>query len=376
MKKDIELLIIGAGPAGLSAAIEAAKRGAEVLVVDENARPGGQLFKQIHKFFGSRRHHAGVRGVDIGNELLAEVEDLGVEVSLNTVAYGFYPNDEGVALIVDGEKGEIVHPQKIIMATGASENPLAFPGWILPGVVGAGAIQTMINVNRVSVGKHILMIGSGNVGLIVTYQLLQSGADVVGIVEAAPTIGGYAVHSGKVCRAGVPILTSHTVLEAIPNKDKSGVVGAIIAEVNVQFKPIAGTEQFVECDTIGIAVGLSPDIALGSMARVDFTNGGRLGGRVPMHDHDMMTTKDGIYVAGDASGVAEASSAIEEGKLAGVAAAEALGRVDPAQAAADKASIWESLNQLRTGPFGDGRAESKETIMNAMDQWKVENHVR
>ncbi|WP_329887362.1 FAD-dependent oxidoreductase [Pseudoramibacter sp. HA2172] len=234
----------------------------------------------------------------------------------------------------------------------------------------------MINVNRVSVGKRILMIGSGNVGLIVTYQLLQSGADVVGIVEAAPIIGGYAVHSGKVCRAGVPILTSHTVLEAIPNKDKSGVVGAIIAEVDAQFKPIAGTEQFVECDTIGIAVGLSPDIALGSMARVDFTNGGRLGGRVPMHDHDMMTTKDGIYVAGDASGVEESSSAIEEGKLAGVAAAEALGRVDPAQAAADKAGIWESLNQLRTGPFGDGRAESKETIMNAMDQWKVENHVR
>ncbi|WP_329887363.1 dihydrodipicolinate synthase family protein [Pseudoramibacter faecis] len=89
-------------------------------------------FKQIHKFFGLKRHHAGVRGVDIGNELLEEVKNLGVDVSLNTVAYGFYPNDEGVALIVDGKKGEIVHPQKIIMATGASENPLAFPGWTLP----------------------------------------------------------------------------------------------------------------------------------------------------------------------------------------------------------------------------------------------------
>ena len=89
MKKDIEILVIGAGPAGLSAAIEAAKCGAEVLVVDENNKPGGQLFKQIHKFFGSRRHKAGTRGVDIGTQLLEEVEKLGVTVMLNTVAYGF-----------------------------------------------------------------------------------------------------------------------------------------------------------------------------------------------------------------------------------------------------------------------------------------------
>lgn len=131
MKKDIEILVIGAGPAGLSAAIEAAKCGAEVLVVDENNKPGGQLFKQIHKFFGSRRHKAGTRGVDIGTQLLEEVEKLGVTVMLNTVAYGFYPNGEGVALAVNGEEGMIVHPKKVIMATGASENPLAFPGWEL-----------------------------------------------------------------------------------------------------------------------------------------------------------------------------------------------------------------------------------------------------
>ena len=98
MKDVFDILIIGAGPAGLSAAIEAAKYGAEVLVVDENSKPGGQLFKQIHKFFGSRRHKAGVRGIDIGTELLEEVEKLGVEVMLDTVAYGIYPNDEGVAL--------------------------------------------------------------------------------------------------------------------------------------------------------------------------------------------------------------------------------------------------------------------------------------
>ncbi len=374
MNKEVEILVVGAGPAGLSAAIEAARYGADVLVVDENSKPGGQLFKQIHKFFGSRRHHAGVRGVDIGNELLDEVEKLGVEVMLNTVAYGIYPNDEGVALAVDGETGMIVHPQKIIMATGASENPLAFPGWTLPGVVGAGAIQTMINVNRVPVGERVLMIGSGNVGLIVSYQLLQSGAEVAGIVEAAPQLGGYGVHSAKVRRAGVPIFTSHTVLEAVPNEDKSGIVGAVIAEVDDKFQPVKGTEQFIACDCIGIAVGLTPDIALPAMTHVEFINAGRLGSQVPMHDRDMMTTQDGIYVAGDASGVEEASSAIEEGKLAGIAAAQSLGKISEAEAAEAKAKVWESLSQLRTGPFVAGRAQAKEQIIRQMEDWKVKQH--
>lgn len=341
--------------------------------VDENNKPGGQLFKQIHKFFGSRRHKAGTRGVDIGTQLLEEVEKLGVTVMLNTVAYGFYPNGEGVALAVNGEEGMIVHPKKVIMATGASENPLAFPGWTLPGVVGAGAIQTMINVHRVSVGQRVLMIGSGNVGLIVTYQLLQAGIDVAGIVEAAPQLGGYGVHAGKVRRAGVPLYVGHTVLEAVPNEDMSGVKGAIVAEVDNKFQPIPGTEQFVECDVIGIAVGLTPDIGLPSMADVTFVNAGRLGAQVPMHDRNMETTKEGIYVAGDSSGVEEASSAIEEGKLAGIAAAEALGKLSKEEAAKAKENVWNSLDQLRTGPFGQGRHDAKEQIIEQMEEWKVKN---
>lgn len=371
MGKEVEILVIGAGPAGLSAAIEAAKYGADVLVVDENEKPGGQLFKQIHKFFGSRRHKAGVRGIDIGTELLEEVEKLGVEVMLNTVAYGIYPNDEGVALAVNSEEGLIVHPKKVIMATGASENPLAFPGWTLPGVVGAGAIQTMINVHRVPVGEKVLMIGSGNVGLIVTYQLLQAGIDVAGIVEAAPQVGGYGVHSAKVRRAGVPVYTGHTVLEAVPNEDMSGVKGAVIAKVDEKFQPIKGTEQYIACDTIGIAVGLTPDIALPAMADVIFVNGGRLGSQVPMHDRNMETTREGIYVAGDSAGVEEASSAIEEGKLAGIAAAEALGKIDAQTAQKEKEKVWGSLEQLRTGPFGAGRHDAKEKIIEQMEEWKV-----
>ncbi|MFQ7848669.1 MAG: FAD/NAD(P)-binding oxidoreductase [Sellimonas intestinalis] len=176
-----EVVIIGGGPAGLAAAIEAKRDGCDVLLVDENRRAGGQLFKQLHKFFGSRAHRAGVRGIDIGKQLLMETEELGIDFWLNSACIGIFP-DKRAAILRDG-KTEIVEAQKLLLCTGGAENPLRFPGWTLPGVMGAGAAQTMANVQRVLPGKRILMIGSGNVGVIVAYQLLQAGADVVGIVE-------------------------------------------------------------------------------------------------------------------------------------------------------------------------------------------------
>ena len=181
------------------------------------------------------------------------------------------------------------------------------------------------------------------------------------------------MHAGKVRRAGVPLYVGHTILEAVPNEDMSGVKGAIIAEVDSSFQPIPGTEQFIECDVIGIAVGLTPDIALPSMADVTMVNAGRLGAQVPMHDRNMETTKDGVYVAGDSAGVEEASSAIEEGKLAGIAAAESLGKIDAERAKMAKDNVWNSLNQLRTGPFGAGRYTAKEEIIQHMEEWKVKN---
>lgn len=193
-----DIVIVGAGSAGLSAAYQAASAGADVLVIDENNRPGGQLFKQIHKFFGSKEHQAGTRGYKIGEELLEKVENSGARVLLNSLVYGLLP-DKSMGLISDG-KNYAVKSKKIIIASGAKENYMAFPGSTLPGVMGAGAAQTMVNVNRVLPGEKVLMLGSGNVGLIVSYQLMQAGAEVVAIVEGAPKIGGYGVHAGKIRR--------------------------------------------------------------------------------------------------------------------------------------------------------------------------------
>ena len=362
-----DIAIVGAGSAGLSAAYQAATAGAKVLVIDENRLPGGQLFKQIHKFFGSRAHKAGTRGYMIGRELLEKVEESGAEVWLDALVYGMQ-KDRSLGVIRNG-KHIIVEAKAVIVATGAKENYMAFPGSTLPGVMGAGAAQTMINVNRVLPGERILMVGSGNVGLIVSYQLMQAGADVLALVEGAPKIGGYGVHAGKIRRAGVPFYLSHTI-KAVTGNGK--VERAEIVEVDSRWNEIPGTEKVFDVDTVCLAVGLNPMTELLWMAGCEFCFIPAFGGHVPMHDHNMETTVKGLYVAGDVTGVEEASSAMEEGNLAGVSAACALGFLTAEEAAAKKAEIEERLDILRSGMFGEKRRTAKEQQLDFMEHHRGE----
>ena len=232
--KRYDLIVVGAGPAGLCAAIEAAKNGLHAVVFDENDRPGGQLFKQIHKFFGSKEHKAKVRGFNIGAELLQEAADAGVEVALNATVAGLYLDKEVVVHVGGG----VAHykADTVVIATGAAENMVTFPGWTLPGVIGAGAAQTLMNLHRVQPGSRILMLGTGNVGLVVSYQLLQAGCEVVALADAAPRIGGYGVHAAKVARCGVPFFLGHTIVRAEGNDHVTGVTIAAVDE-KFQIKP-------------------------------------------------------------------------------------------------------------------------------------------
>ncbi len=366
----VQILVVGAGPAGLSAAIEAASAGAQVMIIDENQRPGGQLFKQIHKFFGSRVHNAGTRGFKIGEKLLAETREAGVEVLLGYPVYGLFPGNEVLYGTAEGVKR--LQADRIVLATGANENNLCFEGSVLPGVMTAGAAQTMINLHHVLPGKRIVMVGSGNVGLIVSYQLLQAGAQVEAVVEAGPAIGGYGVHANKLKRAGVPFYLSHTVQRAFGT---DGVEAVELVELDDHFKPIPGTEKRLEADTVCMAVGLTPMTELASLGGCGMTISPSLGGVVPMHDCDMRTTNSNVFIAGDISGVEEASTAMEEGRLAGVAAAESLDLIAPEEADKRKEEIRSRLKLLRSGQFGAKRAEAKEKIEEAYAQWKkgVEN---
>ncbi len=363
----IPLVVVGAGPAGLSAAIEAAKSGVKVLVIDENTKPGGQLFKQIHKFFGSKEHKAGTRGFDIGTLLLEETRRLGIEVWLNSEVCGI-SEDKTIWVVKDGKETVNLEADAIILASGGVENAINFPGWTLPGVMSAGAAQTMMNVHRVLPGKKVVMLGSGNVGVIVSYQLMQAGADVKAIVEAASTLGGYGVHTAKVCRAGVPLYTSHTISRAI---GEAKVEAVEIVRLDSSWKPVPGSERVIEADTVCLATGLTPLVELAWTAGCEFEFVPELGGHIPIHDTKMETTVKGIYVAGDISGVEEASTAMEEGKLAGANAAAALGYLSAEQGAKRSDEIWESLNSLRCGVFGEKRRKAKDKLLSAAKELVV-----
>ena len=344
MAKRYDLIVVGAGPAGLSAAIEAAKNGLKPIVFDENAKPGGQLFKQIHKFFGSKEHKAKIRGFNIGEELLKEAAENGVEVVLNATVVGLYGEKEVTVRI--GEEIKHFKGDSILVATGASENMVTFKGWTTPGVIGAGAAQTMMNLHHIMPGKRVLMLGSGNVGLVVSYQLMQAGCEVVALVDAAPRIGGYGVHAAKIARCGVPFYLSHTIVEV---KGTNAVESVTIASVDDKFQFIPGTEKTFDVDTVCVAVGLSPMSQLLKQAGCKMKD--TPGGYIPECDALGATSVPGIYAAGDVAGIEEASSAMIEGRISGAVIANYLGYLEEDALKERITELEKALDSLRKGMF-------------------------
>lgn len=214
----------------------------------------------------------------------------------------------------------------------------------------------MMNLHGIKPGKRILMLGTGNVGLVVSFQLLQSGCDVVALVDAAPRVGGYGVHAAKVARTGVPFYLSHTIVEA---EGKDCVTGVTIAQVDDHFNFVPGTQKHFDVDTICLAVGLSPMSQLLKMAGCAMEDNPAKGGQVPLVDKDGQTSVPGIFVAGDVSGIEEASSAMIEGRMAGLAAAKYLGYVEESQADTGAHTLEGQLESLRQGMFAPGNKGKK-----------------
>ena len=370
-----DILVVGAGPAGMCASIEAVNQGARVVLVDENLQMGGQLVKQTHKFFGSKHEKAGTRGiqiaVDLEKELRSQESKGKIKIMLNSTVIGYYEGEKGkhkFALLKRDDYEESlyeVNVKAVVFSTGAMENMLLFPGNDLPGVYGAGAVQTLMNVYGVKPGDRVIMVGAGNVGLIVSYQLLQAGIKVDRVVEAMPIIGGYHVHAAKLRRCGVPIQTSHSIKE-VYGKDK--VEGVIVVKLDKNWQPISDSEEKVSCDTVCLAVGLTPSTRLLSQVGVEMEFVGEAGGFVALHDEDMQTTISNVYVAGDSSGIEEASTAMIEGKIAGVSAAYSIG-FDKNAKRLKKQYIGE-LERLREGPFGEKPRVGKNKIKKLFEDRK------
>jgi sarcosine oxidase subunit alpha len=245
----------------------------------------------------------------------------------------------------------------IVVTTGAFENYLSFPGNYLPGVYGAGGVQTLMNVYGIRPGNKALIVGAGNIGLIVGYQLLQAGVEVEAQIDALPTIGGYLVHASKLKRLGVPIYTGHTIKEA---RGEECVQGATIVEIDANMKPVEGTEKDFAVDLILISVGLSASNRILCQAGCKHVYVREMAGWIPAHNEHLETTIQGIYVAGDAGGIAEASTAMLEGKIAGAAIAEEEG-CNRDEIEVVRRTALDKLSQIRQSGFLKNVEKSKRT---------------
>jgi thioredoxin reductase len=332
-----ELLVIGAGPAGLAAAAEAARAGVHVLLIDDNLRPGGQIHRQTPAEFRSTgvAASADFRG---GQALFEEARATGVNFRFGCTVWGsFEPN---LFEVTDGTDSFQVAAGRTVIAAGAHDRPVPVPGWTLPGVFTVGGAQVLLKSQHMLPGRRILLAGAGPLLLVVASQLVQAGANVVAISEPIGTWSGLSVlpalarewrllrdglrYRARVFRGGIPWL-SGTVLVRVEGIEC--VTGAVLADVDAQWRPRRGTERHVAVDAVAIGYGLLPSIELpricGCAVEYDRTALTWRPVRSPLFESSV----PGIFIVGDGAGIAGAVVAVEEGRVAGLAVAEQLGHM-------------------------------------------------
>lgn len=344
-----DLLIVGAGPAGLSAAAEAASHGLGILVIDEFPEPGGRMLGQFHEEKG--KWWVGRRAAE---QLIARCRKLGVDIRSGVSVYGMQRS--GSRWAVRTSCGPLT-AHSVLLATGAAEIPQPCPGWTLPGVMSIGAAQVMANVHYVKPGHRGLIIGVNPLALAIARELTVSGVAIAGVVppgqgpltgnEAGPKgnveklmrlshmapspllrMGGRAAFalglSGLVARffpkRGLKIWDIPLKLRsaALSINGVNHVESVTLADTNDSGEPISGSEREEAVDFVALAGGLYPLAELASIAGCPFVYAKELGGHLPLHNEKMQTPVEGLYVAGNITGIEGAQVAMTQGQLAGV----------------------------------------------------------
>lgn len=358
--KEVELVIIGAGPAGISAAIEATKLGAQVTMIDENPKAGGAIYRQLPDQFTVRDINQLGKDYVQGQKLLEELDQYKSRIEFlgDAVVWGLF-GDRSIEIVHQG-KNLTLKPKKLILAEGAYERPMPFPGWTLPGVFAAGGVHTMVKTQRVLPGEKVLLTGTGPLQLVVATQLVQAGAKVVAVLEAASSKGSWKYLSkmwgqwelvkdglhylNELRKAKVPFLSPWAIVEA---RGTDQVSGATYTKVDKDWRPISGTEKTLEVDTVCVGYGFIPSTRLSRMWGCKHRYHHELGGWIPEYDAYMETSIPGVFVAGDGAGVAGALVAVEEGRLCSIRACNQLGRIDEGKLKRMSVPIFQQLKELR-----------------------------
>ena len=367
--KSCDIAILGGGPAGLSAAQTAASNGASVILIDDASSLGGHFFKELPgNFSGANKGNHQKKLLELEQRRQAIIQS-GVEILLDTRVWGIF-DDDGISLnnrksqsqtnfslyLDDSPEGiASVHAQSLILAPGVYDRPLPFPGWELPGVVTPGAVQMQIEKQGLLPGQRVLVAGSGPLQMIVAAALAQHGVEVVALLD---TCGIFEKFSGVIGALGglwsrlpeaveslgiltmhrVPMLFRHAVYRAL-GTNGGGITGAIVGKVDVDGRPIPGIQREYQVDTICVAYGFIPSIAITLHLGCKHFFDSNLQAFIPEHDENFQTSVPGIFVAGDVTGAGGKPLAILQGTLAAISALEAQNKITQGQASKERAHL-------------------------------------
>lgn len=355
MRMQVDVAIVGGGPGGMAAAVEAANAGASVLVLDEYAKPGGQFFKRVGDGFSTDRPHL-TREHERGEALREQLKHPRMRVLTRALVWGRF--DNGLMVLHDGRTQEI-EAKALVIATGAYDRPVAFPGWTLPGVVSAGGAQTLAKTQWVKPGSRMLLAGAGPFLLPVAQSLLRADVKIIAIVEATrprqwlphlaslwgqwPRFAEAFEYKRELRRAGTPTIYGHKIVRAIGTEK---VEAAVIAQVDHVWKAIPGSERTITVDSIATGYGFLPNIELAASSGCDLRFDEFARTWFVACDAAMATSVPGIFVAGEITGIGGSAVALAEGRIAGLSAAEYAGALPQSSAASRRAPFARERERL------------------------------
>ncbi len=362
MSEIYELAVIGAGPAGIEAALVASRAGVNTIVIDGYPQPGGQYFKAMPPSFSVSGRSSSEQE---GEELSKRLAETSVTRLWDTLVWGIFDEEEkgdNWLLTLHGPSApKEIRARTLILANGAYENPVAFPGWTLPGVINSGAALILVKTQRVAPGKRAVVTGTGPLLLSAAAHLIAAGVEVVAVCENSrlfpkglkyiPTMLGQrnrleegfkyfrALLTGK-----APYKTGWSVVEA---RGGEHVEEAVIAKLDNNGVPVSGTEKTIKVDTVVCGFGFTPNTDLARMIGCKVEYNPQRGGWIPVRDEWLQTSLDGVFVAGDGGGIGGAENSRLEGQIAGLAAAQKTGHMGKQEAESIYQNLKPALTQQR-----------------------------